>query len=107
MLALSDDRQTVRISHLSFFGHRHDTYVHIDDIVPMSGLKGGSQLMKLEVLVNKEDNEDSEHVNVGHSEKGSQDKPMVTDETATFFCSFQYGRIVNNEDYKYVFGATA
>jgi len=36
LVALSDDKKLVRLSHLTFFGGRNDVIVPVDDIVPFS-----------------------------------------------------------------------
>lgn len=68
--------QTVRLSHLDFFGRRHDLEVHADKIVPYSDSRSLGALQKLEVV----------------------------DFDEVFYYSLRYGRIINMEQFRKVIG---
>ncbi len=77
-LSLSSDRQTLRVSHLSFWGKKRETYIPMESIVPLSDLpdKPGDAYVKLARYDSKD----------------------------IFFYTLRYGQLRNKSMFEYVFG---
>jgi len=78
LVAISDDRKLVRLSHLTFFGGRNDVIVPVDDIVSLSDIdeRAGDAFVKIR-------------------------RYSTSD---TLYVTLLYGQIENAETFRQVFG---
>ena len=66
LAAISSDRKLVRLSHLTFFGHRNDIIAPVDDIVPLNDIDERSSVRDAFVKVRRYSTRDTLYMTLVH-----------------------------------------